>query len=70
MKSYDEPIPKKKKGENQKKKPKSDQAYSDPSEYERIYGIDHLNLGEPAHNLENEYELILVQRREVQMVDT
>ena len=70
MKYHDELIPNNNKGEKQKKKPKSDQAYSDPSEYERIYGIDHLNLGEPAHNLENEYELILVQRREVQMVDT
>ena len=39
MKSYDEPIPKKKKGENQKKKPKSDQANAYPSEDGHIYGI-------------------------------
>ena len=69
MKSYDEPIPKKKKGENQKKKPKSDQAYSDPSEYERIYGIDHLNLVKPVHDLENDSKWLLTQYREGHMVD-
>ena len=30
---------------------KSDQANADPSDDELIYGIDRLNLGEPAHDL-------------------
>ena len=56
MKSHDETIPKKKKGKNQKKKPKSDQANENQSEDERNYGIDLLNLGEPAHDSENNSE--------------
>ena len=54
MKSHDGSIPKNRKGKNQKKKPNSDQANLDPSEDERIYGIDRLKLGEPAHDLEND----------------
>ena len=50
MKYHDEHIPEKKRGKKQKKNPKSDQANADPSEYERIYGIEHLDLGEPVHD--------------------
>ena len=52
MKSHDEPSPKKKE-KKQKKNPNSDQANADPSEYERIYGNDCLNLGEPSNDSEN-----------------
>ena len=55
MKSHDEPIPKKNKVQNQKKKSNSYQANSDPSEDGRIYVIDRLNLNKPAHDLENDY---------------
>ena len=50
MKSHDGPIPKNKKGDNQKKNPKSEQAKADPSEDGRNYGIDCLNLDKPAHD--------------------
>ena len=56
IKPHDEPIPKKKKGKKQKKNPKSDQANADPSEDRLIYGIDHLNLGEPAQDSENDFK--------------
>ena len=50
MKYHDENIPKKKKGEKQKKNTKSDQANAEPSQYGRIYGIDRLNLVETAQD--------------------
>ena len=53
MKLHDEPIPIKKKGKRQNKKPKSDQADADPSEDGHNYGIDRLNLGEPAQESDN-----------------
>ena len=61
--------PKKEEGKNQGEKPKSDQANADPSEDERIYGIDRMNLGEPAHDLEIDSKLILAQLMEVHMTD-
>ena len=54
MKSYDEPIPIKKKGKRQNKKSKRDQADSDPSDDGRNYGLDRINLGEPAQDSEND----------------
>ena len=69
MKSHDEPIPKKKKGKNHKKKPKSDQANADPSEDDFICGIDRLNLVKPEHDSENYSERLLAQRREAHMED-
>ena len=56
MKSHNEPIPKQKKGEKQKKKPKSDQANADTSEDGHMYGIDRLNMGKPENESENESE--------------
>ena len=53
-KSHDEPTPKENKEKNQKKNPKSDQANAYPSDYERYYVIDRLNLGEPAYDSEND----------------
>ena len=53
MKSHDETIPKIRKGKNQKKNTKSDQDNAYPSESEIYYGIDRLNLGEYAHDSEN-----------------
>ena len=58
-----------KKMEESSKNPKSDQANADPSEGERIYGIDGLNLGEPVHDSEIDSEWLLAQRRESQMED-
>ena len=49
MKSHDEPIPKRR-GKKAEEKPKRDQDNAYLSEYGRIYGIDHLNLGEPAQD--------------------
>ena len=54
----------KKEGKKQKKNPNSDQSNADPSEDEHIYGIDHLNLGEPVHDSEDYSKWILAQRRE------
>ena len=50
VKYHDDRILKKKKGKNQKKNPKSDQDNVEPSDDERIYGIDRTNFGEPAHD--------------------
>ena len=49
MVSHDTPIPRKNKGENQKKKPKSEYADSSLSDDGRTYGIDRLSLGEPEN---------------------
>ena len=56
MKSHDEPIPRKKRGKKQNKKPKSDQANANPSEDGRNYGLGRLNMEEPAQDSENDYE--------------
>ena len=48
--------PQKRIREKPEEKPKSDQANADPSEDERNYGIDRLELGEPAHDSENKSE--------------
>ena len=50
VKSHDEPIPKKKKGKKHKKMQKIEQYNADPSDDGRIYGIDHINLGETSHD--------------------
>ena len=55
------PVPKKKRGGDQTKKRKSDTASSDPSEDRLAYGIDRLNLGEPARDLESDPKLLLTQ---------
>ena len=52
MKYHDEPIPRKKKGERENKKPKSDQVDAYLSEDGRNYGLDRLNLGETAQESE------------------
>ena len=69
MVSHDTPIPREGKLKKQNKKPKSDQANTAPSEDGRSYGIDRLNLGELANNLESDSKLILAQRWEVQMAN-
>ena len=56
MKSYDEPITRNKKGKRYNKKPRSDQDDADPSEDGRNYGLELLNLREPAQDLDNECE--------------
>ena len=56
MKYHDEPIPRKKKGKREKKKPKSDQVNADPSEVGRNYGLDRLNLREIAQESESDSE--------------
>ena len=55
MKFYDDPIPKKRKRKRDNKKPKSDQANTDPSEDERNYGLERLNLITTAQEFESEY---------------
>ena len=69
MKYHDEPTPKNKKGENQGEKPKSDQAITDPSEDDFIYGIDRLNLGKPVYDSKIDSKWLLTQRREFQMAN-
>ena len=56
MKSQDEPIPRKKKGKRNNKKPKNEQANADPSGDRHNYELERLNLGEPSHDLENDSE--------------
>ena len=56
MKSHDEPIPRKKNRKRDNKKPKSDQANVDPSEDGRNDGLEPLNLGETAQELESDSE--------------
>ena len=53
MKSHDDPIPKKMKENELIEKCKSESAKSEPSEIGSTYGIDHLNLVESTHNLDN-----------------
>ena len=66
MKYHDEPIPRNRKGKIQNKKLKSDQANADISEDGRNYGLEHLNLGEPAQDSENDSECLLTKIRESQ----
>ena len=66
-KSHDEPTPKENKEKNQKKNPKSDQANAYPSDYERYYVIDRLNLGEPTYDSENDSKWFFTQRRKGHM---
>ena len=54
MNARDAPIPRKKKEENQAKKPKSNKYTAVPKEKERTYGIDCLDLGDPAVESGNE----------------
>ena len=67
MVSHDEPSPKKKNGNKQKKIYKSKQASTDPSEDGCTYRVDLMNLGQPANDLESESESLLTQCREGQM---
>ena len=55
MKSHDEPIPRNNNGKRKNRKSKSDQADAYPSEYGLNYGIDLLNLVEPAQDSENNF---------------
>ena len=55
MTAHDSSIPIKRR-ENKAKKPKSDKDTAVPKEKERNYGIDHLNLGDPAVESGNDYE--------------
>ena len=48
MTSHDAPIPRKMRVKSQSKKPKSDKDTTVPKDKERTYGIDSLNLGDPA----------------------
>ena len=48
MKSHDDIIPRKKEGKRQNNKSNSDQSNAGPSEDGRNYGLDRLNLVEPA----------------------
>ena len=43
-------------GGNQAKNPKSDKDTAFPKEKEHVYGIDRLNIGGPAVELESDYE--------------
>ena len=56
MNSHDEPTQRKKKGKSHSKKTKIDQTDTDPSQDGRNYGLDRLNLGETAHELEIDSE--------------
>ena len=56
MTAQDAPIPGKTKGKNQAKKPKSDKDTAVTKEKENSYGIERLNLGNPAVESENDYE--------------
>ena len=47
MAAHDAPIPKKRR-KNQARNPKSDKDSAVPSEKEHIYGIDRLNIYDPA----------------------
>ena len=67
MTARDEPIPRKKKGKSQSKNPKSDKDTEVPKDKELTYGIEHLNLVDPAVESENESEWLLIQRREGHM---
>ena len=56
MVSHDEPTLRKKKGKNHTKNPKSENDSAVPAEGERNYGIDRLNIGEPANDSEDDSE--------------
>ena len=61
--------PPKRRREKSEENPNIYQDNADPSEDWRIYGIDRLNLGEPAHDLENNSKWLLAQNREGQMAN-
>ena len=54
MAAHDAPIPRKKKGKKHAINPKSDKDTAVPSEKGRIYGIDCLNLCDPAVDSESD----------------
>ena len=54
MTAHDAPIPGKTKGKTQSKKLKSDKDTAGTEENERTYGIDRLNIGDPAVDSEND----------------
>ena len=55
-----------KRGGNQAQNPKSDKDTAVPKEKERVYGIDRLNLGDPAVESESDSEWLHAHRREGQ----
>ena len=69
MTASDAPIPRKTKGKSQTKKPKSDKETAIPEENERTYGIDRLNIGNPAVESENDSERVLMQHKEGHMAN-
>ena len=56
MIDHDAPIPRKTKGGNQAKNPNSDKDTVASLEKERVYGIDRLNLSDPAVDSESDSE--------------
>ena len=48
MTDHDAPTPRKTRGGDQAQNPKSDKNTAVPKETEHVYGIDWLNLGDPA----------------------
>ena len=54
MVSHASPTLRNKKGKNQATNSKSENYAAVPAEDERIYGIDHLNLGENKNDLEDD----------------
>ena len=54
MNASDAPIPRKTEGKIQANKPKSDKGTAVHKEKERTYGIDRLNIVNPAFNSEND----------------
>ena len=56
MAAHDVTTPIKNMGKNQATYPKSDKGTAVPLEKELVYGIERLNLGDPAVDLESDYE--------------
>ena len=58
-----------KKGNKSGRNPKSDKDTAVPQDKERVYGVDHLNVGDPAVKSEGDSKWLLVHRREGQMAN-
>ena len=54
MTAHDAPIPRKTKGKNKANNPKSDKDTAITNEKELTYGIERINLGEPAFKSGND----------------
>ena len=62
-------LPQRKKRGITEAKPKSDKSDAAPSEDGRTYGINCLNLAEPANDLESDSECLLGQYKEGHMAN-